>query len=583
MFANLTSGLATLQLLLRILWHQYWEWFVLVAMVCVAFRWPLFADSIIRPIEKFGERFATRKTLAIIAIMMFVITLRVSLLPYFPVRPPAVHDEYSYLLASDTFSHGHIANRSHPMWVYFDTFEEIQHPTYASMLPPAQGGFLAIGQVLGHPWIGVLISVALMFGALLWMLQGWFPPKWALLGAILPLLRIGIFSYWTNSYWGGSVATLGSCLVLGSLPRLLRSRAPTYSIVLVLGAAILLNSRPYEGFFVLLAVFGYIALWSVRNGSEWRSILPRAVLPLVAGVLLCGIFIAYYNFRVTGDALLLPHVLSDRQYLSASPFAWASLGPSKQYSNNQFDVMYNHWARNIYQRSWSEFLRVSGEKFQDFFGFFLGSSMAIPFVTFPWVFSDRRVRTFFLIFALYIPATLVIVWFLPHYAAPVVPVTFALIVQMFRHLRRWEHRDRLIGIGLTRISVLLVLIFFVSSAAVTFGNPRGELVLGLGYEPRWDRQEIIDRLDRTPGQHLVIVRYSDHHRVHQDWVFNAADIDNSKIVWAREIPQIGMQPLLDYYKNRQVWLITPDDDPRNLRPYVEVPQHDLAVAAGSRP
>src|SRR5260370_2023612 len=171
----------------------------------------------------------------------------------------------------DTVVHGRLANPPPPLWRSFETFHVLWFPTYASKYPPAQGLVLALGQLLGDPWIGVLVSAAGVAAAFVWMLQAWMPARWALLAGVLAALRLCVASYWINSYWGGAVAAIGGALVLGAFGRMKRRPSLAMGILLGAGVAVLFNSRPYGGVFFCLPVAVAMLFWLRREFAESES------------------------------------------------------------------------------------------------------------------------------------------------------------------------------------------------------------------------------------------------------------------------------------------------------------------------
>ena len=433
------------------------------------------------------------------------------------------------------------------------------------MYPPAQGFVLAVGQLLGHPWLGVLLTNAAMCAAILWMLQTWMPPRWALLGATLIALKFGVASYWMNSYWGGAVPATAGALVLGALARIVRRANVGDALLLGLGVAILANSRPYEGFLFCLPAAAWFVWWlagKTKSKDALLARLRRVLAPLALVLVLTGAFMGYYNWRVTGNALQLPYLLNLRTYHTAQVFLWGHAKPAQHYRNQQFEDFYNTWERGNYHGEWSDIVRVTEEKMVRCSLTYLWAGELLALPTLPFLFRDRKMRLLLFTFALGVAGVLTLVWSNPHYAAPFTGVVFALAVQMMRHLRAARGRRRCTGLALSRAIVILLVLDTGINVARHVCDP-----LRWPCEGDSSRAAIAQKLMQTPGKHLIMVRYEQDHNIHDEWVYNGADIDGTKVLWARELDAQQNAKLFAYFKDRQIWLVTPDSDNRYLEPY----------------
>jgi hypothetical protein len=316
-----------------------------------------------------------------------------------PIR--RTHDEFSYALMGETLAHGHVSNPVPPLTEFFDTFHVLMHPVYASKYFPAQGLFLALGEKLtGHPAVGLWLSSALACGAITWMLQGWISPGWGLLGGFVMVVQYGIFSYWSQTYWGGMVPALGGALFFGAIRRLGDRFSWQNSIWLSLGLLILANSRPLEGLLAVLPAIGLFIhrLWRNRRWQE-TGFWPRLVLPTVLVLTPGAIAMGNYNHAITGSALSTPYVLHERQYQETPLLLFLPLRPKLTYSGPMLRYYYevNEMRPYLSQRIPKLWPLAVGRKIATWWDFYCGILLSIPLFL-PPLLRRGKTRVFQIIF-----------------------------------------------------------------------------------------------------------------------------------------------------------------------------------------
>ena len=568
------------------------EFCLTAIVVAAAFVFPTLGASGFEKVEQLFARLASRHGLSVLVVGLVALAVRAALLPILPIPEPGVHDEFSYLLAADTFAHGRLANPTHPMWVHLETFHVIQQPTYASKYPPAQGLMLALGQVIfGHPFWGVWLSSGLLCATMCWMLQAWLPEEWALLGGFLAMMRLAAFSYWGNSYWGGAVAATGGALVLGGLPRVQQSQRVRDALLIGLGLAILANSRPYEGLVLSLPVMVALLVWILGKDRPPLGLVTRRVLaPLTLALVLAGGAMGYYCWRITGNPFRMPFQVYQDAYDPTPYLIWQSPKPQPVYHHEVMRDFYATWALSFTAtRSLSGFFSATLVKLNVLWLFYLGplftltGLMAVATTPYGLAWKEINPRTRFLLVATGLSfAGLTFEFYnLAHYAAPMTCLIFALVLVAMRYLQRWQWRGKPTGLAMVRAATLTCIALFLLRAAATplhLSLPQVWLPTWCTPgEPNLNRARLLSQLQGFSGHHLVIVRYSPTHNIQHEWVHNSADIDGSKVVWARDMASAQNEELIRYFRDRHVWVVDADENPPSLSPYPTV----LSGAAAS--
>jgi hypothetical protein len=558
----------------------------ITAALC--FAMPRLGAKFFSRVQRSFAALARHQTLSVVVVGLSALLIRLAVLPIHPIPIPFGADDFSNLLAGDTFAHGRLTNPTPAMWVHFETIHIDMIPTYMSMYFPAQGLELALGKVLfGNPWFGVMIGGALMCSAICWMLQAWVPCRWALLGGFVAVLRLALFSYWTSTYHNaGPISAIGGALVLGGLPRFKKSLSSRHIAIMSLGAVMLALSRPYEGLLLCLpTLVVLLQLMVTTKELPARTLLARSA-PALA-LLAVGIgWLGYYDYRAFGKPTTLPYTINRATYAIAPYYVWQEPRPEPHYRHAEMRRFYEIDELDDYYRNHSVagFFKMTIVKAVRGVYFFTGMALIPVLFMVPWTLRDRRVRFLVIAVALLAAGMAIEIYLFPHYLAPFTAAFYAIGLQAMRHLYVWSPGNQPVGRAIARSTIAIcVLMAVLRLFDRQLHCPVPERPVSV-WIMNWfgpdhfitQRSIVENRLDRLSGDHLAIVRYAPDHDPIDEWVFNSADIDSSKVIWARAMDTESDLDLIHYYRQRKAWLVQPDSPTQEIVPY-PVPQQVTAA------
>jgi hypothetical protein len=521
-----------------------------------------------RPVlERYAGKLAQHTAWSMLLLALLPIALRLALLPQYPIPSPNVTDDFSYLLLADTLRHFHLANSPHRLHQFFETFFVLQEPTYSSIFPLGQGIILALGwTIFGHPWAGVALSIGAFCALCYWMLRAWTSPGWALAGGLLAVIQFGPLNQWMNSFWGGAVSACAGCLVFGALPRLREAQRSRDAVFLGLGLALQLLTRPYEFIFLLASV----ALFFIPSFRTLAKLTPTLLVLLSAVAL-----VLLQNKQVTGSWTTLPYMLSQYQYgvpasftVQPNPIAHRPLTREQQLD---YEIQTQTHGPS------TDTLRTFLDRFTSrvrFYRFFFLAPLYLALPAFLFTLRERQYVRVVITLLIFSVGSNFYPYFYTHYIAAVTCLFVLVSVTALDRLSRLNIRGIAVGQTAARLILFLCATHFVFWYGLHLSGSQPLYAAMTPYET-WDainhddpdgRIAINKQLAQFAGKQLIFVRYYPPHEF-REWVHNAANIDGSNIVWARDLGAEENEKLRRYYPDRNAWLLEPDFRPPRLTQY----------------
>jgi hypothetical protein len=298
-----------------------------------------------------------------------------------------------------------------------------------------------------------------------------------------------------------------------------------------------------------------VLLWWLR-GCGPVKVLKLAMIPVFMLAISIG-WLGYYNWRGTGNPLLLPYVMNYRQYHITGPFLFSHLRPIPHFHHESMQRFYPQFELTEYRKSHSRPLRFLIWKCKVYYHTFVpgyGILIAAGLVTL----LRRRQAVI-----LWVPVLaffgfgleiMMMAWApFPQYGAPadgllVLLIAFGLFEIRCLRLLHIDGRNFARGLVLAEAALVCSLCWSYWLHAEEPSPP---------IYATFERPRIENLLLRQSGKQLCLVKYSPSHSPHEQWIYNRADFKSARIIWARSLNPEQDRKLILAFPGRQVWLLQP--------------------------
>jgi len=503
--------------------------------------------SLVPPIRRLPmtfpwPRISNFAAFSIVTILSAAYLIATAIFQHRPLQP-IVHDEFSYQIGAQMLAHGQLWHTAHPLRRFFDSFQLIVDPVYASAYFPGTAMLLAPAVWLSVPfWAMSLFESSMAAGMLFVLVRRMISAPWAFL-AVLMLLSTQMFRTLSVMSMSQIPSLLAGLAMMLCWLNWQDARKRRWLFLLGLAAGFGAITRPLDALCYAIPI-GLAMLWQVRS----KRLITFSTIILGAAPFLATQLVS--NKGITGHWFTTPFRLyADRDHPNTS-FGFHAEAPAAKpvsdlpqkqdlYSREYAPLIQQHTVKQELSAWWDIKLRST---------LVFGSPAPFPalLILLPAGVVLARFRSLVLLATIdiFVGLYFCYVFFLPHYTIVVAP---AIIVGIL--------------IGTARLPLILPLRFRSFASCWLVCMVVGISIFAL---PQWDKESndemfdapLLTKVDQTLDQlaepSVVLFTYDPKRNVHEEPVYNVTTAwpDDAKVIRAHDRGTDNLA-LFNYYAKSQ--------------------------------